>query len=207
MNILQKSRRLSYVVLRLAAYVRRREFKERLEYWAFELLEGAAADDFEKALTAIDVIEALIRFGESIYEIEPINSTVVIQELSTVNAAIRQLIGKDELPDFRTMIAGLPDSLPDLEKPNKNGDFDEIEPNDGYDNSEAALMRQSAVLKKIRQYSKIGGCRIGDLAEAFPDISERTLRYDLQKLINQKMVYRSGSMGPGTTYHIEESKL
>lgn len=56
--------------------------------------------------------------------------------------------------------------------------------------------RQSAILERIRQS---GNCRIRDLQEAFPDYSERTLRYDVESLIAKNVVERVGA-GSATFY-------
>ena len=57
--------------------------------------------------------------------------------------------------------------------------------------------RREKILDKVRQ----GGiCFLKDLAEMFPDYSERTLRYDLEKLIADNKVEKIGSSGPGTFY-------
>jgi hypothetical protein len=63
-------------------------------------------------------------------------------------------------------------------------------------------MRQSAILGKIRQS---GYCRLKDIQEIIPESSERTLRYDLQKLIDKGSVERVGSGGPASFYRMRRS--
>lgn len=63
-------------------------------------------------------------------------------------------------------------------------------------------MRQSAILDRIRQR---GYCRLRDIEEAFAGTSERTLRYDLQHLIEQNLVERIGSGGPASFYRVKRS--
>lgn len=63
-------------------------------------------------------------------------------------------------------------------------------------------MRQSAILDRIRQR---GYCRLRDIEEAFTDTSERTLRYDLQHLIEKGLVERIGSGGPASFYRVKRS--
>ncbi len=57
-------------------------------------------------------------------------------------------------------------------------------------------IRQSAILDKIRQS---GNCRLRDVQELFPNCSERTLRYDLEALIQKDLVERVGA-GSATYY-------
>jgi DeoR/GlpR family transcriptional regulator of sugar metabolism len=60
-------------------------------------------------------------------------------------------------------------------------------------------MRQSAILERIRQNNN---CRLKDVQEWLSDVSERTIRYDLQNLIGQGLVERLGNGGPATFYRI-----
>lgn len=65
---------------------------------------------------------------------------------------------------------------------------------------ENAAMRQSAIVEIMRQ---VQNCRIKDLISAFPGVSERTLRYDLQKLGEDDIIERTG-IGPGTFYQLKD---
>ena len=61
-------------------------------------------------------------------------------------------------------------------------------------------VRQSAILDKVKQSSMENGCGLKDLVDSFPDVSDRTLRYDLEKLVNRKLIVKMGNRGPNTTY-------
>ena len=58
-------------------------------------------------------------------------------------------------------------------------------------------MRQSAIINKLQEKGNLpgrqAGCRLNELQELFPDISERTLRYDIEFLISRGLVERVGS--------------
>ncbi len=177
-----KARELAYSILRSAVYVRRSDLRSKLERWSLELLEDVSFGDFEKSLKTIKVLKSFINFSQLIFEIEPINAGLIIKELSTVDSEIRQTYGLDKLPDLSTI-------------------FSESDENDN-ENGVKPLIRQSAIIEKIRQ--KDGeGCQLKDLTSSFPEVSERTLRYDLQKLINQNLIARVGDSGPGTTYFVK----
>lgn len=70
------------------------------------------------------------------------------------------------------------------------------------DNLLNSEIRQKAIFDKIRQLSASSeeGCGLRNLIEAFPDVSDRTLRYDLQKLIMQELIVKVGNRGPNTSY-------
>lgn len=59
------------------------------------------------------------------------------------------------------------------------------------------LIRQSAMLEKVYEN---GSCKFKDIQEAFPAVSERTIRYDLQKLCEHGLIEKIGSTGPATFY-------
>ncbi len=63
-------------------------------------------------------------------------------------------------------------------------------------------MRQSTIFEKIREFDN---CRLRDIQEFLPDISERTIRYDLQSLVEQGLIERIGSGGPGSYYRVRQA--
>lgn len=62
-------------------------------------------------------------------------------------------------------------------------------------------MRQIAILDKIRQS---GNCRMRDIQEVLPDTSERTIRYDLEDLIERNLIERIGNGGPSVYYRVRQ---
>jgi hypothetical protein len=64
--------------------------------------------------------------------------------------------------------------------------------------------RQSAILERIRRIGNLPdgktGCRLKEIQEFLPETSERTLRYDVQNLIEQGLIERIGNSGPATYY-------
>jgi hypothetical protein len=64
-----------------------------------------------------------------------------------------------------------------------------------------AEIRQSTIVEKIRQS---GNCRIKDIKELLPDTSERTIRYDLQSLLEKHLIERVGEGGPSVFYRLRE---
>ncbi|MDO8467161.1 MAG: DeoR family transcriptional regulator [bacterium] len=210
MFVNQKSTEICYALLRVAAQIRRQQLKQNLEKLAFRFLEAATSEDFDLALKTSSSIDAMLKIGQSLYEIEPVNSKVISGELEAVNAAMRQSLGIDGLPNLDRIFekannaasysaktfadirpsAGLPDSLPVSEN------------NNGNSNGFSATIRQSAILDKIRQ-SGNNQAALKDIIAAFPEISERTMRYDLQKLCLQGLIERVGSGGPGSYYSVK----
>jgi predicted HTH transcriptional regulator len=243
--IKEKAREISYVLIRVAFYVKRPELGARFESLAFELLDNVARvsvvnnnQAISSALSTISSLDVMVRLAHSIYEIEPVNATIIIRELNSLNSAIRQFGKLDErLPDLESLFSTMPvsnqsqvaaqvsfgnnseaqtsaeDSSLDayrspvsenisLEELSAPSSSDEVRSVSTRENQSANIaVRQSAILEKI----KLGngtGLRLKDLLAAFPDVSERTIRYDLQKLCEGGTIERVGTGGPATYYRL-----
>ncbi|MBI3046110.1 MAG: DeoR family transcriptional regulator [Candidatus Harrisonbacteria bacterium] len=200
--IRDKAREISYALIRVAWYVKREDLRSRLEALAVELLENSSRvsadsslDNANKALATISVLDGLVRLGHSIYEIEPVNATILVRELDSLNAAIRQSGNLNEvLPDLETFFrARLPEVPEENNKKEESLDSESKVNNNGLN----AAIRQSAIINRIKSGN---GCRFKDLLVEFPDVSERTLRYDLQRLCEQGVIERVGNGGPASYY-------
>ncbi len=206
----QKSQQISLALLKLAIYIRRRELRQRIEGLAFQLIEDTASGSFEDALTIIDVLRAIVSFARSIYEIEPINAKIVLQELDNLALAVREsTIASGDIADI---FSKLPVVFPEAKNEEENKAIPTLRSeqvaesgnsNGNNGNGISATIRQSAIIEKIRQS---GNTAMKDIVAAFPDVSERTLRYDLQRLCNQDVIERMGNGGPAS-YYILRNKI
>lgn len=181
-----KTKELIYSLMRSAIAIRSGELKNKINYWSIQLFEDLILENFDGALKATKLLSELIKFGKMIYEIESINSDILLKELEVLESAIRQCYG----------FAGLP-----IVK-DKKDDVEELAENESDASGDLnAVIRQSSILEKIRYFAN-NGCQMKDLMTAFPEVSERTIRYDLQKLLNQGFIVRNGS-GSSTSYVIK----
>jgi len=220
-----KAREICYALVKVAFYIKRNELRQRLEGSAFDLLQNTAEaviDAEEKILLKrvfrnIAATDALVKVGHSLYEIEPVNANVLSRELEAFNSAIRQFGNlSEEQPSDLTSIQSLFSPFPKLgfatvanakelipvkpqsamaEENNENGNGN----GNGSGNGINMAIRQSAVINRIKQGNG-NGCRLKDLLAEFPDVSERTLRYDLQRLCEQGVIQRIGNGGPASFY-------
>lgn len=69
-----------------------------------------------------------------------------------------------------------------------------------YDSS-TITERQQLIVQTVRQ---LGNTAMKDLIAEFPSVSERTIRYDLQKLCEEFILERIGNGGPASFYHLRE---
>lgn len=200
MFINQKAQEISLALIKLAIRVRRRELRQKLEQLAYILIEDAASRDFESMAVSIDILVGMVTFGKAIYEIEPINVKIILQELANLKEAIPQSSFISD--DISSVFSKLP-AIAESEKATGNYENSELgNPNgnsaeNGNGNGISATIRQSAIIEKIRQ---LGNTAMKDLLAAFTDVSERTLRYDLQRLCSQGIIDRVGNGGPASYY-------
>lgn len=250
-NFKDKAQEIAYALMRVAVYIRRRDFRARIEDMALRLLGDISEDDFEVAIKTIDAAVEFIRLGVSIYEIEVINARTLIEELSGLNSAIKQAYGFEALPEpgsfFSDSLNAAMRHISNRQSLNNTANSSMVE--SGFDNaaitgsktsaineavvtseeessglssvsstkidaqngmvSIGATIRQTAILNKIRSMTiknpdgTMAGCRMRDLITAFPNVSERTLRNDLQRLAGQDIVQRIGNGGPASYYIVK----
>lgn len=226
-----KAQEIAYALIRLAAYVRRKDFRSRLENLALSLVESASAIEPDAALATSASIQSIVKLLVSVYEIETVNARILLGELMRFDSAMRQSFGIDALPDIGSLfssgntanaIAELPDSSESGIDVADGIKETRVDIEEGIDLSEAqsknqsnivsvgSAIRQSAILDKIKvacsDVSGDGaakGCRMKDLIAEFPDVSERTIRYDLQRLLQHGSVERVGNGGPASYYVIK----
>lgn len=121
-------------------------------------------------------LERLVSLGEATGYIRPVNAYVLLRELGTLRVAIADYeAGKEEV------------------------DLEEV-----FEKQEEPVFkrknRHSAILDFIRQLPN--GCRMRELVQQFPQVSERTLRNDLQSLVSQSLVERVGIQGPNSYFRV-----
>jgi hypothetical protein len=216
----QQAKALCLAFIKVSVYIRRTELKKRFEAYAYDLLEKTAERDANSISRLIAVLEQFIEFGKTIYEIEQVNADILLAELNrlrtlTNEIAASQLPHSDDLPDLKSLFPSqkkitssaksksLKKSKSAIEK---KDDIHENIPQSAFinttvtdKNDDDPAIRQSAIAEKIRQSNNIP-IYLKDIIAAFPNFSERTLRYDLQRLCSQGIIERVGAGGPGSYY-------
>ena len=180
-NFSKKAYEICYAIFRLGTGMKNFELRNRLEKAGLDVLESGSENNLSR-------LETLVLFGQGIGEISYPQSQVLLREIGNLNAAIRQDNAAIAELNIEDCFSKPPIIIEDKEK-------EEIEKD-----KENSAMRQSAIMDIIRQ---VQNCRIKDLIAAFPGVSERTLRYDLQKLCEAGAIERTGTGGPGTYYQLK----
>ena len=276
-NFTQKAQEISHALVRVAVYIRRKDLRQRIESLSFDLIESINKREYEQTILTIDSLSSFLKLGSALYEVETLNSRIIIGELSLLGAGIRQLFGLDKISDpsvlFPSSVSDETESGEEINLPGENtikssayglanvklselnnaaipirqsatspqqseeigkvdeelgnsaivdeaisenvitsvitSEKDELNKLDTGMVSIGNTIRQNAILDKIRAMSQkdatgyITGCRMKDLMATFSSVSERTLRYDLQKLVGRGSVERMGNGGPSSVYVIK----
>ncbi len=194
----KKAYEISYAIFRVAASSKKRSFMEHLERQGLSFLASAVREDYAVAKEANVAIECLLRFGQDIGIVNPGNAQAIIEEIMAFNSAIAgsEKVETPRVVNLENIFSKLPIIADDDENVGKETVNEDVDKS-GNHGAVKAAMRQSAILEKIRQS---GNCRLKEIQGTLPGASERTVRYDLQNLLEQGLVERIGSGGPATFY-------
>lgn len=203
--ILTKAYEVAYALFRLAAQMPEKDFAEPLRAAGTAMLAGAAAEDYAAAGRSLRVVECLVKFGGDVGTIGTQNVEVMMREIYALDAAIaeRKTAAKTDEVNVAEIFSKPepvehtePNTEPDEEPTPAPVVMSREEPAMPQASNDSAI-RQSSILQRIRQS---GSCRLRDIQAMFPETSERTLRYDLQTLVEQGLVEKIGNAGPLVFY-------
>ncbi|KKU90650.1 MAG: hypothetical protein UY21_C0020G0006 [Microgenomates group bacterium GW2011_GWA1_48_10] len=224
----KKAFEISYALLRVAGSSKNAAFSKHLENEAFNFLWASATGSYPQAILTASLLEYFMRLGREASYIGNTNADIILSELRTFKAAMKDIGNPATLPDSEVDLTGIfskggdgTDEIIEIQnkridevihedKPDESIEIQgEINPANvaglGEWNATTAekimANRQSAILERIRQS---GNCKLKEIQESLPGISERTIRYDLQRLAELGLVERIGSGGPGTSYKVKE---
>lgn len=217
-NINQHAHDISHAVFRVATLIHNRKLRIELENSAIDFLanfEEALHPNSKHTATVFDKLERMISLAESTKEMKEINAQVLKRELNKL------------LDNLKTIATTPKTTLNDITLTDDDFIKSTNDTSDDYENNEAENMediineptetenkidyskilnteltaRQYSILYKIRE---IQTCRLRDLMASFPDISERTIRNEINELINHGLVQRIGNGGPNSYFESME---
>jgi hypothetical protein len=218
---------LAYAAFRLAANLDNLAFRQSFEKRGLELLSAALEGDAARQEKLVQDMEYLVGFGRDVGSIHPQTAELILSEISKFNPAA---IAGTEKPGFRTADpVPAKELFPNIsvKAPQTNVAalkmqaapagiaFERTAPAP-FDlsvrlpdvPSQSYNARKDRIVERIRQSGNLNssaiGCRLRDIQEVLPDLSERTLRYDLQRLVAEGIIERIGNGGPATFYKIRQ---
>ena len=202
----KKAYEISYALFRVAGILKNGSLTKQLEDQAIKILSTATLKDYAGCLLVLNSTEYLLRLGTDVNLINPANSYLIINEIGNFNSAIAEFENTAKLPDLNLepIFSKKPipvDNMPKVKKEHKEDRKKQSEETSIDDKAPIkAAIRQSAILERIRQF---GNCRLKDMQEFLPDVSDRTLRYDLQTLTEQGLIEKVGTAGLSSHYQIK----
>lgn len=234
-QIRKKAQEVSFVLLKIAGYIRHKELAARLESISYQLIEALYSDDLNTAMAKVEAAIGLSSLASNVGEMSANNTAIVLKELENLKAGILQYKETREvreMPSMEGLFSKLTIAPPSKQvKPqvahSQKPAIPARQSQDGLgiarpsqsatvsvstvqakpvsvsqpisENNGAAIIRQNSILATIKLASG-KKLQLKDLIAAFPDISERTLRYDLVKLCQIGKLRREGMGGPSNFY-------
>jgi len=196
-QVLNHTHDIAFAIFRVARAIKNFKLKTSLEDAAVELVS-----DLKKG--TVDKLLILVRLAASVNELKPVNAEVLERELKKLNEEIyRSMIGSREDIDLAKFFAQIQESTISGNPSgnvsgNESGNHPAIEKASKIDDS--ITDRQAAIVEFICRFPD--DCRMKDIVAAFPEVSERTLRNDIQGLISEGVVERIGNSGPYTSFKL-----
>lgn len=209
-SINRKGQELCFALLRISAHIRRFELRRTIERLSYHLLENISYQNPEMTLSTIEAIRNFVVLGKNIYEIEPVNAKILERELERLGSDVRSLEGILDIPDLETMFSKSVEIKRSKPKTETN-DSKEMPTNEEVKsgNPEVELLEDgSSEIRKEKIIQMISSSPekrlpLKDIVSAFPEVSDRTIRYDLKKLFLEGGVVRQGSGGPSNYYTLK----
>jgi hypothetical protein len=211
----KKAYEVGYALFRVAAILPSRNFAELLEREALELLTTTVSNLAAEAAKTSQSLRYLLSFGRDTGNVHSENVELLIRQLTELesliqDSAMNEISAADISDIFTARDEARDAAMDDFEYPVNDTAPEPMvipatnEANNTNEANEAAGVpaaplkkRQEIILERIRQS---GNCRTRDLQAALPDLNERTLRYDLQRLVEQGKIERGGKGGPDSWY-------
>jgi hypothetical protein len=194
----KKAYEIGYALFRIAAKTGNIALRDSLERNALALLDTAITGDNPAMGNTARGLETILRFGGDVGILHPANVDTIIAELRLLNPAIAGMNNPAKIEEV---------DLGDIFKRQEPLFTERIRQHEVVESESGnpaikSEVRQSAILERIRQS---GNCRLRDIQEVLPDLSERTIRYDLQSLVEQNLVEKVGTGGPSVFYRIRQA--
>ena len=177
-QITSLSRDIAHAVFRVARLVRNRKLKTELESVSVDLVKDVDVE-------AANSLERLVRLAEVVGEMNRVNMEVLCRELAI----------------FRKLVFGKTAEIAKFPHSGKISNIESIFGEKGgkqHEEMEKKLpdrrkKRQTEILQLIRKFPN--GRQTKELSEKFPHISQRTLRNDIQILLDMGKIERFGKIG------------
>lgn len=198
----KKAYEIAYALWRVAAYAEEKVFADILRNKAMRIIGFAADTNYIRLDATVDAIQAIIKFAVDVNCITIGNAAILVREIGNLKSAIADMpssVDKVDGFDLSNLFSSDIHSSNNAELLDEN--LSEVLP-DEVELGNRAEMRQSAIIERVRE---IGNCRLADIQVVLPNVSERTIRYDLESLVRRNLIERFGPGGRASYYRSKPS--
>jgi hypothetical protein len=191
---------LAYALVRISSRAGRLspKFAEYYCAEALSLVKSCEEGNHEAIRRSLNIVESLSRLGQEAGWIFVHHAEAVIAAAQAVGQSLGDAKGASE--DFE-IFPPAPTRMQPIFSPQVQ-DANGSQKSKWQDKEDfVADKRQELIVSLIKRK---GDCHLKDITSAMPSISERTIRYDLQKLIEIGRVERIGGGGPFSYFRVKE---
>lgn len=183
---------IAAATFRVAELVKEDRLRTELQLAVFDLILSGSTETMAK-------LKVLIRFGQSIKQIKDINAEVLLRELGHLE---QMAVSAETAMSDVNVMAEFDGSQYDRDIGPLSGQAAKrpsgtLTRTSGRtavkDNANVRAINIDRVLRFIETRPET---RVKDLEQVFPDISERTLRRAIEKLVKSGKIERAGNIGP-----------
>jgi DeoR-like helix-turn-helix domain len=205
----RKAFEIAYAVYRLSGYRKDTAMAKYMEQDSLIIMRETVEGNFADCMHRIKSLEYTARLGMEVGNINAPAGNMLLAELKSLQTAISKFETENEA-DLKSIFKRQ-SFVQEKAKVEKTGN-QVINPaasigangNDGeidYSYDQKGSDRQTAILNIIRQK---GNCRLKEIQEGMRGVSERTIRYDVQRLLESGAIERVGGGGPFSYYRVFE---
>lgn len=192
---------------RFASFTHERALAESLKEISIMLTSALAQEDYARVAKTLSAIQRLSVLAQSTRTLRNEDAEVIRMHADKLRLALadQQLarvpfsgLLSEALPSVMAQAPKLAPALqprPIQQKPQQQNPAKPMVAESGNP------IRKEAIMKIV---IKNGSIRMKELQKALPNVSERTLRYDIEELIKSGRLERVGNSGPATFYQIPE---
>jgi len=166
--------------------------KKRIKSYSLDFLDSLSFENYKISLLYLKSLDSILKVATNLGFLRLINYEILSQELGKIKEEIVELtfvLSEQKEPDLSDIFR-------------KNEDKIEL-PKEIEASLKKLPSRQKAIFDFLRKNR--GQAKISEILEVFPDISSRTIRYDLQELCIKNLLERVGE-GRGAIYKIKVFK-
>lgn len=185
-----QAQEVAYVALRLAELVDQKDLKEALEGSSSKFIHTLYTEQYREAKKELAGIQGLVALGANLGKIN-------LENADLLTAKIHQL--KQQIQESESLSAQIrfQPALKEIQAPRAQSKPRERKVETGQKQGNKANERQERIAASIKSAGKM---ELREIMATFPEISERTIRYDLKNLCESGKLTRHGAGGPGNYY-------